>query len=155
MRKLVSTIVMFFLLGGAAAQAGPDRFSVLLGSRHVSASGFNEVNPGLFATWEGKRFGYTLGAFVNSYERGAVSATLHKPFWSWEGGALGGFSGLAWYPEDGRRIDTHLGGDIIAIGGIQLRHERVFVQFLPMREGGAKGLVSFGLTWDVESGGSF
>lgn len=155
MHKLTTLVSIIFLASASLVQAGPDRFSVLLGSKHLGASGFNEINPGFFATWERARFGYTIGAFVNSYERGAVSATLHKPFWSWDGGALGGFAGLAWYPEDGRRIETHLGGDIIAIGGLQLRHKSVFLQFLPMNQGGADGLVSLGLTWEVPRGGSF
>jgi len=155
MRKLFTLVFTIFLAGASLAQAGPDRFSVLLGSKHIGASGFNEINPGFFATWERERFGYTVGAFLNSYERGAVSATIHTPFWSWEGGALGGFAGLAWYPEDGRTIETHLGGDIIAIGGLELRHRNVFVQFLPMGQGSADGVVSLGLTWDVPPGGAF
>lgn len=134
-------------LAAAQAEAGPDRFSILLGSKHIGASGFNEVNPGVFATWERGKVGYSIGAFVNSYEKGAVSATAHVPFKTWDGGMIGGFGGLAWYPDDGRRIETHIGGDIIAMGGLELRHKHVFVQYLPVIDRNSKGVLSFGVTW--------
>lgn len=137
-------------LGGSIAEAGPDRWSVLLGSKHIGEQGFNEINPGLFATWEGERFGYSLGAFVNSYERGAVSATAHMPFKAWEGGMIGGFAGLAWYPKDGRRIETHIGGDVIAIGGVEVRHRNVFMQYIPVIDRDSRGVFSFGVTWDAK-----
>ncbi|MCF3594449.1 hypothetical protein LZG00_10600 [Rhodobacteraceae bacterium LMO-12] len=136
-------------LGAAPATAGPDRFSVLLGSKHIGASGFNELNPGLFASWEKGRIGYSLGAYMNSYERASVAATAHLGLFEWQNGALSAFGGLAWYPKDGHRFQTHLGSDIVGIGGLELRYGHVFLQFLPTDAGGASGLVTFGLTWAV------
>ena len=131
------------------AAAGPDRFSVLLGSKHLGASGFNEINPGLFATWERGRIGYSLGAYLNSYDRGSLAAVAHLPVFQWNNGGMSAFGGLAWYPKDGHRFETHIGGDIVGIGGVEFRQGNVFMQVLPMVTGGAKGLVTFGLTWDV------
>ena len=136
-------------IGAAPAAAGPDRFSVLLGSKHVGASGFNEINPGLFATWERGRIGYSLGAYLNSYDRGSIAAAAHLGLYEWQNGALSAFAGLAWYPGDAHRFRTRLGGDIVGIGGLEIRHGHVVMQFLPTDAGGASGLVTFGLTWEV------
>lgn len=154
-KAILPALALIGALCASPLAAGPDRYSVLLGSKHIGAAGYNEINPGFFATWERGKLGYSLGAFVNSYERGAVSGTIHLPFWHWEGGALGGFAGLAWYPEDGRRISTHIGGDVIGIGGLELRHRSLFLQFLPMQDGGAEGLVTFGVTWRAGEGLDF
>ena len=134
---------------GAGPDWAPDRFSVLLGSKHIGSSGFNEINPGLFATWEFEKWGFTTGAYLNSYDRGSVAATADLPLFRWKGGAASAFGGLAWYPHDGHRFDTRIGGDIVGIGGLNLRQGPVFVQLLPMVTGGAKGLVTFGLTWEA------
>ena len=126
-------------IGAAPAVAGPDRFSVLLGSKHVGASGFNEIN----------RIGYSLGASLNSYDRGSIAAAAHLGLYEWQNGALSAFAGLAWYPGDAHRFRTRLGGDIVGIGGLEIRHGHVVMQFLPTDAGGASGLVTFGLTWEV------
>ncbi len=55
-------------LFATALEAGPDRFSILLGSKHIGGTGFNEVNPGFFVTWERERSSLSVGAFMNSYE---------------------------------------------------------------------------------------
>ena len=141
--------VLGLVLYASSVGAGPDRFSVLLGSKHIGSSGFNEINPGLFATWERGRIGYSLGAYLNSYDRGSLAAVAHLPVFQWDEGALDFFGGLAWYPQDGHRFDTHIGRDIVGIGGVEIRHGHVFLQVLPMVTGGANGLVTFGLTWDV------
>jgi len=133
---------------GLPLAAGPDRFSVLLGSKHVDGSGFNEINPGLFLTWEGRRLGYSVGAYLNSYDRGSLAATAHLPLLHWEGGEASAFAGLAWYPQDGQRFRTRISGDIVGIGGLNLRHRHVFVQLLPMSDA-ARALVTFGLTWEI------
>ena len=140
---------MCVALGATPAVAGPDRFSVLLGSKHIDASGFNEINPGLFATWERRRIGYSLGAYLNSYERGSVVAVTQFGLFGWENGSLNAFGGLAWYPKDGHRFRTHIGGDIVGIGGLEVRQGHVFMQVMPTDAGGATGLVTFGLTWAV------
>ncbi len=146
---LVGAVWLCSFVAPSGAQAGPDRFSVLLGSKHVGASGYNEINPGLFATWEREKWAYSFGAYVNSYERGSLAATAHLPLKRWKTGELSVFGGLAWYPKDGRRFSTHITSDVVAIGGLHLRQGNVFVQLLPMTEGGASGLLSFGLTWDA------
>ncbi|MBU2982581.1 hypothetical protein KO498_12250 [Lentibacter algarum] len=139
------------MMTASASNAGPDRFSVLLGSKHIGATGFNELNPGLFATWERETWAYSFGAYVNSYERGSLAATAHYPLTRWKSGDLSLFGGLAWYPKDGRRFNTHIAGDVVAIGGLHLRQGHVFVQLVPMTAGGADGLLSFGLTWETGS----
>ena len=121
----------------------------MLGSKHIGANGFNEINPGLFATWERGRIGYSLGAYLNSYDRGSIAAVAQLGLIEWQNGSLNAFGGLAWYPKDGRRFQTHVGGDIVGIGGLEVRHGHVFMQVLPTDTGGASGLVSFGLTWAV------
>ena len=85
-------------LFATALEAGPDRFSILLGSKHIGGTGFNEVNPGFFATWEREHSSLSVGAFVNSYERVSISATSYRPLKLWSEGDLGIFGGLALYP---------------------------------------------------------
>ncbi|MDU8926708.1 hypothetical protein RXV86_04845 [Alisedimentitalea sp. MJ-SS2] len=128
----------------------PDRFSVLLGSHHINGTGFNEINPGLFATWERERWAYSIGGYLNSYEKGSLAATAHLPLFHWDRGAISAFGGLAWYPGDGRRFSTRLGGDVVGIGGVELRQGNVFMQFVPMSTNSVDGLVTFGLTWAAE-----
>ncbi|UYV39073.1 hypothetical protein N4R57_08705 [Rhodobacteraceae bacterium D3-12] len=147
--NLVNAAICGLAVWATPVQAGPDRFSILLGSKHIGASGFHEVNPGVFATWEGEKLGYSIGAYVNSYKRGSVAVAAHLPLFQWEKGGVSAFGGLAWYPGDGHRFKTHLGNDIVGIGGLELRHGHVYVQFLPNDAGGARGLVTLGLTWDV------
>lgn len=147
--KMVGAAVCAVSLGATQAGAGPDRFSVLLGSKHIGASGFHEVNPGFFATWEGRKLGYSVGAYVNSYKRGSVALAAHLPLYQWDNGGISAFGGLAWYPGDAHRFRTRIGGDIVGIGGLELRHGHIYMQFLPNDAGGARGLVTLGLTWDV------
>lgn len=130
--------------------AGPDRFSVLLGSHHINGTGFNEINPGLFATWEQERWAYSVGGYLNSYDKGSLAATAHLPVAHWDNGMISAFAGLAWYPGDGRRFSSHIGGDVVGIGGLELRQGNVFMQFLPMNTNSVDGLVTFGLTWDAK-----
>lgn len=147
MKRIFLAACLF--LCATAVQAGPDRYSVLLGSHHIGGSGFNEVNPGLFATWERERTALSFGVFLNSYERVSLSATSYLPLKRWENGTAGLFGGLAYYPENGRDFKTHLGGDIVFIGGAQVQFGNVFMQFIPMNADSADGLISFGLTFDA------
>lgn len=153
-RVKILIVALCMALGVAPAAAGPnlfspDRFSVMLGSKHIGAGGFNEVNPGLFASWEQGRIGYSLGAYLNSYDRGSIAAAAHLGLFEWQNGALSAFGGVAWYPKDGHRFQTQIGGDVVGIGGLEVRHGHMFMQFLPTDAGGASGLVTFGLTWTV------
>lgn len=138
-----------------AAHAGPDRVSVLLASRHVdAASAFNEVNPGVFLTWEevawGGRLDATLGVFHNSYERTSVAATLAWPVWEpapWAEVAL--FGGIAHYPDDGRRFAVHA-GDFVPLGGLQWRAGHVFGQVIPLDGVEADAILTVGVTFALE-----
>lgn len=151
-RFMMRTVLAMVLavVWNAPLEAGPDRFSVLMGSKHFGSNGFNEINPGLFATWEGEKLAYSLGAYLNSYDRGSLAATAHVPVFRWKGGEASAFAGLAWYPKDGHRFQTQIGGDIVGIGGLNLRHGHAFVQLIPMVTNGAQGLASFGFTWEAK-----
>lgn len=147
MRRIFLALSLCFL--ATSLQAGPDRFSVLLGSKHIGGTGFNEVNPGLFAIWEHERSALSLGAFYNSHERISIAATSYRPLKRWEDGDAGVFGGVAHYPKNGRDFSTHLGGDVIFIGGIQARYRNAFIQLIPMSANSADGLISFGLTFEA------
>lgn len=127
--------------------AGPDRYSLLLGSKHIGATSFNELNPGVFLTWEQSHSAFSLGAFYNSYKRVSLAATQYRPLKTWANSDAGLFAGLAFYPVNGKTFKTHLGGDMVFIGGLQARHQNLFVQLVPMTAGGADGLLSFGVTF--------
>lgn len=146
MRTIIALCLCFF---ATSLHAGPDRFSVLLGSKHIGGTGFNEFNPGFFATWERERTALSLGIYLNSYERVSIAATSYLPLKQWKTGDAGLFAGLAHYPTDGRNFKTHLGGDVVFIGGAQLRQGHAFVQFTPMNADSADGLISFGLTFEA------
>jgi hypothetical protein len=147
---MLKAILSALLITATPAAAGPDRWSILLGSKHVDAQGYNEVNPGLFATWEREHLHWSVGAYHNSYDRVSVAATAYLPMIEWKGGNAGPFAGLALYPKDGRNQVTHIGGDVIAIGGIQARHRNLFVQITPMDGKPVKALIAFGITWAVK-----
>lgn len=112
------------------ALAGPDRISILFGSHHVGGQGFEEINPGVFLTWEQHRLDLSVGAYRNSYGRLSVAAVAALPIWSQGETEVSLFGGLAHYPGNGRNFAIHA-GDVVAIGGLQLRHENLFVQVLP------------------------
>lgn len=136
------------LATGAAlpATAGPDRLSLLVGSSHIGArQPFEEVNPGLFLTWEGARFDRTLGAFRNSYGRVSVAATAALPLLSGPDWRIDAFLGTAYYPEDGRDFRVSV-GDWVPLGGLQARKGPVFVQLIPQDGNVADAVIAFGLT---------
>lgn len=135
------------------AQAGPDRLSFLLGSHHVdAASEFEEVNPGVFLTWEDAAMNGTLdltaGVFRNSYDRGAAAVTLAFPVWETGAWQVDLFAGLAWYPEDGRRFRVSA-GDVVPLGGLQVRWRNLFVQAIPQDGVEADLVLSFGVSFPL------
>lgn len=147
MRRLVLLLSLF----AAPAHAGPDRLSFLLGSRHIdAASAFQEVNPGVFLTWEDAAMNgsldLTAGVFLNSYDRGAAALTLAFPVWEREDWQVDVFAGLAWYPEDGRRFRVSA-GDIVPLAGLQARWRNLFVQAIPQDGVEADLVLSFGVTF--------
>lgn len=136
----------FFGLTGPALADGPDRVSVLLGSYHASpAQEFEEFNPGLFLTWEGDFVDTSVGAYRNSYGRGAVAVAAAWPFLRGANLELALFAGAAYYPEDGSRFRYHL-GDIVPLGGLQARLGPVFLQAIPGDGDEADAVFSFGVT---------
>lgn len=130
--------------------ADPDRISMLIGTRHVGASGFNESNLGLFLTWERSRVDWSVGAYENSYGRTSVAVTAFKPLLRWHGGEAGVFAGAAHYPKDGRNMRLHV-GDVVPLFGAQLRHKNTFFQVMPMDGKPVDGVVSFGVTVEFEN----
>lgn len=143
--------LLVWLALAVAAAAGPDRLSVLLGSHHVGGSGFDGRNPGLFLTWEerGPGFDLTLGAYRNSYGRGSVVATAALPVLRWREGALSLFAGAAWYPGNGRNFRVQV-GDLVPIGGVQIRHRNVFVQILPSDGRHTRAVIAGGITYQIK-----
>lgn len=129
--------------------AGPDRASVLIGSRHLGASGFQEKNTGLFLSWEREHFDISAGAYRNSYDKMSIAVTLSKPIATWERGELSVFAGAAHYPHDGRHFAVSV-GDVVPIAGLQLRQGHAFAQIIPMDGKPVKAVVSFGITFGLE-----
>lgn len=135
----------------AGAHAGPDRVSILVASQHLGASvSFEQVNPGVFVTWEDRALGldYTVGAYRNSYGRGSVAATAALPVLSWSTGEVSLFGGVALYPGDGRSFSASI-GDFVPVGGLQLRQGNVFGQIMPGDGRIADAVVSLGFTFNI------
>ena len=142
--------VLAVLLASAASPlaADPDRLSFLLGSHHIDAAGnFQEFNPGVFLTWE-RRLDYSLGIYRNSYDRLSVAGTLAWPVYETGDFQLDLFGALALYPKDGRRFEISF-GDVILLGGLQMRYRNAFLQVIPSDGGEVDAIVSFGLTFDL------
>ena len=143
-------LALMGVLFACPAQAGPDRLSVLIGSKHINASyDFEEANPGLFVTWENQRLDWTLGAYRNSYGRMSVSAIVGLPVVRWRDGDVSLFIGVALYPKDGRNFAVHA-GDLVPIGGVQIRHRNVFIQVVPLDGNLADAVVAFGVTFPLQ-----
>jgi hypothetical protein len=133
----------------AAAQ---DRISVTLGSHHTDDSyEWEEVNPGLFLTWEGK-VDLSAGTFLNSFGGPSIAATAYVPVVEWQGGECGGFLGAAWYPGYGEEFLIRA-GDVVPMGGIQCRAGNVFAQVMPGKIEPLEAIFAVGLTWSFASQG--
>lgn len=134
---------------GTPALAEPDRVSILVGSYHINpGSEFDESNPGLFLTWEeagGGPLNVSVGAFENSYGRGAAAVLASYPFFENDTIELSVFGGVAHYPEDGRNFAVSI-GDVVPLAGVQMQIGPTFFQFLPGDGNEADAVVSFGLT---------
>lgn len=157
-RGSASTLVSTSLLAvsiwiAGPVEAGPDSVAVLLGSHHVGATGFEEVNPGVFFNWHEAAFGGRVdlgfGAFRNSYGHGSVAVTAGLPLIRDEVWGLDLFSALAWYPDDGDQFEVSF-GDIVPIVGIQARWRHVFVQAIPGGGGDVDATVTYGLVFPLE-----
>lgn len=137
------------VLFASPSAAGPDRYSILMGSRHIGASGYEEINPGVFATWERDPLHWSIGAYRNSYGRGSIAATAFLPVVKWANGDAGLFAGAALYPIDGRTVAIHF-GDIVPIGGFQARHGNAFIQIMPSDGKPVDAIVSVGFTFSAK-----
>lgn len=130
-----------------AVPAHADRVSVMLGSKHIGATGFNEVNPGFFYTFE-NTVDLTLGAYYNSYGKGSFSVTVAKSFYENNGLQLQVFGGIATYPNAGRYVRAHL-GNLVPIVGIQAIYGNTYLQLIPGDGKPVAGILAAGLTWKV------
>lgn len=134
----------------AMACAAPDRISVLLGSNHIGAKiPFEQVNPGVFLTWERAHVDWTVGAYRNSFGKMSASLTAALPLARWHNGELSAFAGAALYPGDGYTFAVHA-GDLVPIGGLQVRQGRVFMQVIPSDGRTVDAIVTFGLTFPLK-----
>ncbi len=145
---IVACGLVLLSMSPARADMAPDRVSILIGSHHAGGVGFESRNPGVFATWERGPVDFTLGAYRNSYGRGSVAATVAIPVWSGESTDISLFGGAAYYPNDGRRFAVHA-GDVVPIGGLQIRYRNLFAQLIPGNGKHVDAVIGFGLTWAV------
>lgn len=144
---LVSCLLALGL--GQPVLAGPDRISVLIGSRHFGGAGFDDRTPGLFLTWESRGgLDLSLGAYRNSYGRASIAATAGLPLARWDHGQISAFIGAAHYPGHGRNFRAHL-GDVVPIGGLQLRHRNWFAQIMPSDGRPVRAVLSFGYSYSL------
>lgn len=143
---MIKAAIILGLLATPAV-SDPDRVSILLGSRHIGASGFQEVNPGVFVTWEG-RVDTTVGVYHNSYGRTSVAVTAAVRVHEWQGGALSLFAGAAHYPGDGRNFRVSV-GDVVPLVGVQIQYGNTFAQIIPMDGKPVNAVVSFGVTFEL------
>jgi hypothetical protein len=151
--------------------AGPDRYSLLLTSKHLGVGDeihayrfedikqtlyvrekmrFNEFNPGLFLTYEKDGYDLTIGTFYNSYETISLSAFAAVPFYRTEDVSIDLFGGLAWYPSTGLTFPVTLADDVIPLAGLQGRYKNLFVQVIPSDGVAADVIVTAGVTYAVK-----
>ena len=132
------------------AAADPDRVSLLVGTEHFGATReFNEFNPGVFLTWEGRALEYSVGAFYNSYEDISVMGAVGYDFEIMPEFEVGLFAGLALYPSEGDQF-SHSIGDVVPLAGIQTRYRNVFAQLIPADGGSVDSILTFGLTFGLD-----
>lgn len=150
MRSTVLAAAALLLIPPPAAAAGPDRLSITIGSYHTDTSyDWHEVNPGVFLTWENVGpLDLSLGAFRNSFGGAAVAAVAAFPLIDWQSGQLAVFGGLGWYPGHGDEFLAHA-GDLVPMGGLQLRQGNVFVQLMPGKIEPPEAIIAVGLTFKL------
>lgn len=146
--RLAIALAAGAVLAAPAASAGPDRWSVLLGSHHTESAAWEELNPGVFVTWEGP-VDWSLGAYRNSFGKLSLAGTAGVRLASWDAGDLSLFGGLAWYPGNGDNFVVHA-GDVVPLVGLQLRQGNFFAQLMPGKMEPPEAIVTFGLTFPVE-----
>ena len=131
------------LLIPTIASAGPDRVYVMAGSKHLNTIyEFNEINPGIFLTWEESMLDFTVGGYINSYSKTSLAVSVAYPILRGENYSVDVFAGLATYFDTSRP-------DILPMAGIQGRLGPMFVQYIPTPGNYVDGIVSFGMTFDL------
>ena len=146
-RALFAAAIIF----ATPAAADPDRVSILLGSNHIAAKmDFEEVNPGVFLTWEGNQIDWSVGVYRNSFGKPSVAVTAALPILRWRDGEAAIFAGAALYPGDGRTFKAHA-GDMVPLAGIQLRQGNVFAQIIPSDGRTVDAILSVGVTFPTHS----
>lgn len=141
--------VLAFVFMASSSHAGPDRASILLGSYHAGAPiEFEETNPGIFLTWEKDVLDWSVGVYRNSFGKTSMAVTAALPVATWEDGEASLFAGLALYPGDGRYFAVHA-GDVVPIGGVQVRHHHLFVQVIPSDGKVVDAIFAAGLTFPM------
>lgn len=118
------TLILACLAAPVAAQ---DRVALLMGSHHVDAgdNDFEEVNPGLFLTWDD----WTVGGYRNSY--GDMSLAITREWALTDHVDI--FAGVATY--DG----------LMPIAGLQATIGPVFVQVIPSDGRATDAIITFGV----------
>jgi hypothetical protein len=150
MEMIKALLAICTICAATSADARPDRVSILMGSHHFDAKmDFNEVNPGIFVTWEKARLSYSVGAYENSFGKFSVAALAAFDLVEWQSGELSVFAGIANYPEDGRYFAVHW-DDVVPIGGVQVRQGNVFAQIMPSDGVVTSAILSMGLTFSLD-----
>lgn len=136
-----------FLLFIASPAAAQDRVSILIGSHHTEDYAWEEVNPGLFLTWEGP-VDLSAGIYRNSFGRPSAALTAALPVIRWQDGGLSLLGGAAYYPGNGDNFAVHA-GDLVPLVGLQARHGNVFAQIMPGKVEPPEVIIAYGLTFAI------
>jgi hypothetical protein len=148
------------LVTPAHADLAPDRLSFLVGTHHTfeapAGETWQQVNPGVFLTWENVtaiHLDVTVGGYLNSFGGMSLTVAAALPITSWHHDTLGEgelslFAGLATYPGTAQHFLVHW-GDVVPMGGIQVRHENLYLQVLPGKEDFSDPIFAFGLTFNL------
>lgn len=151
MNRFPLLIAALATLAGPALADGPNRLSVLLGSRHLDATeDFQEVNPGMFADRvrpDGTSL--SVGIYRNSYNRASIAGTAGVRLLNHGDTRLDMFAGLAHYPGDGRKSRFSV-GDVIPLVGLRLQHRSAFVLAMPGDGQATNAVIGFGFSVDLD-----
>lgn len=147
--KLIAIAALCLSPTICSAFDAPDRVSFLMGSHHVDTKlDFNQKNPGVFLTWENPKISYSIGVYDNSFNKTSVAVTVSVPVIRKNDFEASLFAGLALYPEDGRMFAFHV-GDVVPIGGLQVRYKNAFVQVIPSDGVMVDAIIAAGVTFKI------
>ncbi|MEJ6397054.1 hypothetical protein [Yoonia sp. 208BN28-4] len=141
--------IIAIICASLATEAGAqDRVSLLVGSDHIGAGDlpYNEINPGVFVTWQD----LTVGAFENSYSNPSLYAGTEWTLAKHDSLTIAAFAGASLYVTYDRDGDWS-GGRIMPTGGLRATYGNAFIQVSPGDMRNFDALVSFGLTFGSDS----